>query len=319
MTLSLVRFQSETHWRWGVRQGDRLLSHAAWAGLSTGEIVGLGLPALRAAAGGGGCTACDLSQVRILPPITRHQQLTFQVGNYRSHLREVGVSNPDAAPNVFFSKAVSALTGPQDALRKPVGVRLLDYEVELGLVMGRHVDRPVTVAAQQLSQFVAGLVLVNDISARDAQIADGQYFHSKSHRGFCPVGPYLVLLDESEFALVDQLQLRLWVNGELRQSSSVRDMVHPPPAALTHLSAAIDLHPGDLIATGTPGGCAIRAPKVAIQKLLNLLPDRVKLRGFIAAQARSGRYLKAGDVVTAAIATPNGEIDLGIQRTEVLA
>ena len=245
--------------------------------------------------------------------------MTFQVGNYRSHLREVGVSNPDAAPNVFFSKAVSALTGPQDALHMPDGVRLLDYEVELGLVMGRHVDRSVTVAAHQLSHFVAGLVLVNDISARDLQIADGQYFHGKSHRGFCPVGPYLVLLEETEFSLLDQLQLRLWVNGELRQSSSVRDMVHAPPAALTHLSAAIDLHPGDLIATGTPGGCAIRAPKVAIQKLLNLLPDRMKLRGFIAAQARSGRYLKVGDIVTAAIATPNGEIDLGTQRTEVLA
>jgi 2,4-didehydro-3-deoxy-L-rhamnonate hydrolase len=319
MSLALVRFRQGQQWAWGCVSGDKVHAPQSWRGMSTGAIVGRGVDLLRRELHDPIVGVHALIDLDLLAPVTAHQQLIFQVGNYRSHLQEVGVRNFQQAPNAYFSKASSALAPPTGCVTRPPGVRLLDYEVELGLIIGQPMYATTQVKAQALGAYVAGLVMVNDISARDPQIADGQYFHSKSHRGFCPVGPLLILLDRGDWQLLNQLRLRLWVNGKLRQDALLSDMVHPPHTSLSRLTQAINLHPGDLLATGTPGGCAIRAPSVGLQKLMNLLPDRIKFKGFVNAQARSGRYLKDGDVMTCHIGTSDGRIDLGRQSVEVVA
>jgi 2,4-didehydro-3-deoxy-L-rhamnonate hydrolase len=319
MSLSIVRFKKGGSWGWGSVQDDYVLSPVAWNGLATGVIAAMGIGFLRKSLSEPGCPRVALSGLPLLAPITNRQQLIFQVGNYHSHLREVGVRNVARAPNAFFSKATSALAPPDGIVRVPQGVRLLDYEVELGLVMARSLSTPTRLQEQDLSTYVAAITVVNDFSARDTQLADGQYFHSKSHRGFCPVGPKLVFLEGAEFGRLKDLRLRLWVNRELRQDAMLSDMVHPPHQTLSRLSDAIDLEAGDLVATGTPGGCAIRAPHMAVQKLMNLLPDHVKLKLFVGAQAKTGRYLSPGDSVFASISTIDGTLDLGRQATQVRA
>ena len=319
MGLALIRFARGAHAAWGALEGEVIVTPAGWQGWTTGALMALPLDELTAALEDPRCERVPLDQVSLLSPITPNQQLIFQMGNYHSHLREVGVRDTHAARNVFFAKAASSLAPPRGQVRQPEAVALLDYEVELGLVMGGSLTAPTDIAAGELHRYVRAVTLVNDISARDAQIADAQYYLGKSHRGFCPVGPWLMVLEKAEFDQLEHLRLRLWVNGTLRQDANTSDMVHRPHVSLSQLSRAIDLNPGDLLATGTPGGCAIRAPRIGVQKLLNLLPDRVKLAGFVRAQLRSGRYLKAGDVITASITTADGRSWSGEQRTEVVA
>jgi 2-keto-4-pentenoate hydratase/2-oxohepta-3-ene-1,7-dioic acid hydratase in catechol pathway len=164
---------------------------------------------------------------------------------------------------------------------------------------------------------VRALVLVNDISARDPQIADGQYFLSKSHRGFCRVGPWLHVLEVGEWERLWPLRLRLWVNDTLRQDATTQDMVHLPHETLSRLSDAIDLEPGDLLATGTPGGCAVRAPRRCVQQVLGLLPSAWVQAAFVGAQARSGRYLKPGDRLRSQVLSGDGRSICGAQELEI--
>ena len=105
---------------------------------------------------------------------------------------------------------------------RPSHVRLLDYEIELGLVMGAAVTAGRPVTPEDLPGLIFGLVIANDISARDVQLPQMQFFKGKSYRGFCPVGPYLTIPDRAEFALIDDLLLTLSVNGEVRQQDSTR-------------------------------------------------------------------------------------------------
>jgi 2-keto-4-pentenoate hydratase/2-oxohepta-3-ene-1,7-dioic acid hydratase in catechol pathway len=109
----------------------------------------------------------------------------------------------------------------------------------------------------------------------------------------------------------------LWVNGELRQDATVADMITRPAAALSALARFQPLDPGDLLLTGTPGGTALQAPPAVIEKLGDLLPTPLKWRVFFSRQERNPAYLKAGDVVTASIATGDGTLDLGTQRVVV--
>lgn len=252
-----------------------------------------------------------------LSPVTARQQLIFQLGNFHSHLREIGVRDTASVRNVFFAKAASSIAPPAGALRRPPEVALLDYEIEVGLVLRRATSAPIDIGEEQLPDWVAGLAMVNDVSARDAQLRDGQYFRGKSFRGFCPVGPALVLLEGDDWKRLDELRLTLKVNGEVRQDCLFGDRVHPPHRSLSELSRFMDFDAGDLLATGTPGGCAIRAPALWIQRLLGLVPDELRWRLFIGRQAASGRYLKAGDRIEATVATADGALDLGRQFLEV--
>ena len=134
-------------------------------------------------------------------------------------------------------------------------MRFLDYEVEIGLVIGRELPVGTQVTEENWTSFVAGLVVTNDVSARDIQLPKTQFFESKSYPTFTPVGPALVLLDDDELKRFGDLRLRLWVNGELRQDAVVDgDMIYSPLEALQALSRFQRLDAGRPAPDRDPGG-----------------------------------------------------------------
>jgi 2-keto-4-pentenoate hydratase/2-oxohepta-3-ene-1,7-dioic acid hydratase in catechol pathway len=132
---------------------------------------------------------------------------------------------------VFFRKSSASISGPADDVVRPGHVRLLDYELELGLVLGRALAIGTTVTEADLPRYVAGLVMSNDVSARDIQLEQGQFYEAKSYPTFTPTGPRLVLIDAEAIPRLSGLRLRLWVNGQLRQDGTVADMITRPRRA----------------------------------------------------------------------------------------
>lgn len=303
-----ARFEHDGRVLWGVVRGQSVVPAGAYAG--TRDFLERGRPELGHLDG----SAIPLSEVRLLSPVTRPARLVAQGVNYADHRREGGYSAAKPPYNMIFSKADSSLCGPQDAVVCPPHVRLLDYEIELGLVIGRPICSPVAVTPENLHEYVAGLTITNDISARDIQIPQEQWVKGKSYRTFCPTGPYLYLLDAEDLPLLDTLELRLWVNGELRQSASTCEMLYKPAETLRELSGLMDLDPGDLILTGTPAGVAIAPPPKLVQKATALLlsPER-RSELFVNGQLANRRYLKHGDLIRASIFSGDGRIDLGTQ------
>jgi 2,4-diketo-3-deoxy-L-fuconate hydrolase len=185
-------------------------------------------------------------------------------------------------------------------------------------VLKRDITEAVVVSNDNLHEFVAGAVIVNDYSARDIQIPQMQFYKGKSYRTFGPLGPYLCLFEPDETAKLHSLQLRLTVNGEVRQSDSTANLVYGPAETLTELSGVQDLFVGDLLATGTPSGCALSVPSPGKMRVAALLPEAAKWKMFMNVQAGRTQYLKAGDVVEASIASADGSVDLGVQRNRVV-
>jgi 2-keto-4-pentenoate hydratase/2-oxohepta-3-ene-1,7-dioic acid hydratase in catechol pathway len=231
---------------------------------------------------------------------------------------ESGMDPNEKTFNMIFTKAQSCIAPAGTQVIRPRHVRLLDYEVELGLVVRDDITGPTQVSPANLHQFIAGVVIVNDYSARDVQIPQMQFYKGKSYRTFGPVGPRLTLLEEKDFARLGELRLRLAVNGAPRQDALASDMVFSPPETLTELSHMQDLSAGDLIATGTPAGCALRVPPKPVQKLGALLSEHLRFSLFIKGQQKSALYLQPGDHVEATIRTDDGAIDLGVQRNEIV-
>jgi 2-keto-4-pentenoate hydratase/2-oxohepta-3-ene-1,7-dioic acid hydratase in catechol pathway len=237
--------------------------------------------------------------------------------NYASHVEDSGL-NPETIPLTFFRKTSGSISGPFDDIVRPAHVSCLDYEVEIGLVAGRELPVGTELTEENWTTFVAGLVVTNDVSARDIQLPKTQFFESKSYPTFTPVGPALVLLDRDELKRFGDLRLRLWVNGELRQDAVVEgDMVYSPLQALQALSRFQRLDAGDLLLTGTPEGTALSAPPKPVELIAALLPPALKWKLFFQQQAKNPKYLKPGDVVEVAIGTDDSAIDLGRQRTVV--
>ena len=196
-------------------------------------------------------------------------------------------------------------------------MKLLDYEVELGIVLGKATNGPVAVTADNLAEYVGALVVANDVSARDVQLPQGQWYKGKSYRTFCPVGPYLCVPDAGEVARWRDLRLTLSVNGRPRQDCLAGDMVFGPAATITEFSQLEDFEVGDLLLTGTPGGVALQPPNPMVQRVLGLLPEGKKWQLFVTSQAKSSAYLKPGDTVVASIRTADGALDLGTQHNTV--
>ncbi|MDQ1322365.1 MAG: hypothetical protein QG655_3611 [Actinomycetota bacterium] len=258
-----------------------------------------------------------LATLELLAPITAPCRLVAQMTNFASHVEDTG-GDPKKVPLTFFRKASGSITGPTGDIVKPPHVRLLDYEVEIGLVIGRDIPVGTDITPDNLGDYVCGLVVTNDVSARDVQLTKTQFYEAKSYPGFTPIGPALVLLDADELTRFGELRLQLRVNGELRQDSTVdADMIYRPAQALAALTGFQDLSAGDVVLTGTPVGTALSAPPKAVQKIVSLLPDDLKWKLFFAGQAKSPKYLHDGDVVEASVATADGAIDLGVQRNRV--
>ena len=209
------------------------------------------------AAAGNSTDTVPVNSLALVSPVTAPCRVVAQAANFASHVKDVGM-NPDHTPLTFFRKASGSIAGPYDDVIRPAHVRLLDYEVEIGLVIGREMPVGTTITADNWADYVAALVVTNDISARDVQLTKIQFFEAKSYPTFTPVGPALVVVDRDELKRFDDLRLQLSVNGELRQNMPVGgDMLYPPVKALQALSRFQRLEPGDLVLTGTPIGTAL--------------------------------------------------------------
>ncbi len=204
-------------------------------------------------------------------------------------------------------------------MQAPKHVMLLDYEIELALVFRRPISSSVAVTQDTLKDYVFAVAIANDLSARDVQLPQMQFFKGKSYRGFCPIGPWLTVLEPNEFAYLDQLELQLSVNGSPRQRDTTKNLVFKPAETISELSTFANVRQGDVLLTGTPSGCALRVPPAPIRRLLQLLPERQFWNLFINAQLRRPQYLQPGEVINAYIRSADGRIDLGEQITNVLS
>jgi 2-keto-4-pentenoate hydratase/2-oxohepta-3-ene-1,7-dioic acid hydratase in catechol pathway len=258
-----------------------------------------------------------VDSLHLVSPVTTPCRVVAQMTNYASHVKDAGM-DPKTIPLTFFRKSSASITGPFNDIVKPTHVRFLDYEVEIGIVIGRDIPVGTTVSESNWSDFIAGLVVTNDVSARDIQLPQTQFYEAKSYPTFTPVGPALVLLGNDELKRFGDLRLRLKVNGETRQDRLVGgDMLYKPRQALQSLTRFQDLAAGDLILTGTPVGTALSAPPKPVEIIGNLLPPAVKWKAFFKRQAGNPKYLHDGDVVEASVATDDGAVDLGAQRNTV--
>jgi 2-keto-4-pentenoate hydratase/2-oxohepta-3-ene-1,7-dioic acid hydratase in catechol pathway len=258
-----------------------------------------------------------VESLALVSPVTAPCRVVAQMTSFVSHVTDSGM-DPDTIPLTFFRKTSGSISGPHADIVRPAHVRLLDYEVEIGLVIGRPVPVGTAITDDNLADYVAGLVVTNDVSARDVQLPQTQFYEAKSYPTFTPVGPALVLLDRDELKRFPDLRLRLWVNGELRQDACVGgDMIYPPVQALAALARFQHLDPGDLVLTGTQVGTALSAPAKPLALLSSLLPPARKWQIFLGRQRNNPRYLQDGDVIEASVGTDDGVIDLGRQRTPV--
>jgi len=201
-----------------------------------------------------------LDEVELLAPVRRPGKIMAIGLNYLDHCLEQGLTPPDRP--TLFTKFTTSVNDPGGQIRwDPALTQMVDYEAELAVVIGKRARR---VQASDAYDYVFGYTCLNDVSARDLQKADGQWVRAKSLDTFCPIGPVVVTVDE----LPDphNLSIQTWVNGELRQSSNTKHLIHDVPDLVAFLSAAFTLEPGDIITTGTPGGVGLhRNPPTFLQ------------------------------------------------------
>jgi len=316
MAINIVRFDDAGTPRWGLVAGSRVQTLALPAD-STAQLMGDGLDTARAAAASPAPDR-ELAGLRLLCPVTADRQLICQGLNYASHLREIGIASGRLPYNTFFRKASSCMAPADTDVVRPPHVRLLDYEVEIGLVLRRAITGPVRITTDNLAHYVGALVLHNDVSARDVQLPQTQFYKGKSYRTFGPTGPWLTLVDAADLARLDEIELCLTVNGATRQHAFASDLSYKPAETLTELSELQDMGPGDLVVTGTPGGTAVKAPGALKMLVARLLPDAKRWQLFIRGALQDPDYLKDGDDMRAWAKTPDGQIDLGAQHNRIV-
>jgi 2,4-diketo-3-deoxy-L-fuconate hydrolase len=197
--------------------------------------------------------------VRLGCPVRRPSKIICLGKNYADHARELGDDQPKSP--ILFSKGLNSLNGPTDPILLPRSCGQIDWEVELAVVIGREGKR---IPAAEAWDYVAGLTVMNDVSGREAQFSDGQWFRGKSFDTFAPMGPALVTLDE--VGDPRHLKLSAQVDGILMQAGDTGQMIFDIPAIIAYVSQDMTLLPGDVISTGTPAGVGIfRDPPVTLK------------------------------------------------------
>jgi 2-keto-4-pentenoate hydratase/2-oxohepta-3-ene-1,7-dioic acid hydratase in catechol pathway len=217
-----------------------------------------------------------LASLRLAAPILRPPKFLAIGLNYADHVAEAGLEAPKL-PTVF-NKQSTCVAGPNDDVHLPRVSSALDYEGELGFVIGarcRHVPE------QRAHEVIAGYLVVNDVSVRDWQLRIPTWTMGKSFDTHGPIGPWLTTADEID---PSGLRLRTWVNGELRQDSNTKHLIFDCAAIVEHLSTAFTLEPGDVIATGTPGGVGIAMKPPRLLKSRDVM--RVEIEGLGALENR---------------------------------
>lgn len=188
-------------------------------------------------------SSVGIDEIRPLAPVEPSKIVCVGL-NYRDHARELGMPIPEEP--VLFLKPSTAVIGPDDNIVYPQGVSRLDYEAELGVVIKR---RAKDISRNEVPDYILGYTCLNDVTARDLQRRDGQWTRAKSFDTFCPIGPYIVTDINPH-----NLEIELFVNNRLRQSSSTADLIFRIELLVSFISRIMTLLPGDVIATGTPAG-----------------------------------------------------------------
>jgi 2-keto-4-pentenoate hydratase/2-oxohepta-3-ene-1,7-dioic acid hydratase in catechol pathway len=200
-----------------------------------------------------------LGEARLRAPIARPFKITCVGLNYADHAREQGIEAPTTP--IFFLKSSNTIIGPGDAIRIPPNTAQPDYEAELAVVIGKGGSR---IPQERAWEHVAGFTILNDVTARDMQHDDKQWFRGKSCDTFAPTGPWIVTADE--IADPHALAISLTLNGETMQDSNTANLIHRIDFLISYLSQSLTWEPGDLISTGTPPGVGFaRKPPVFIK------------------------------------------------------
>ena len=249
--MRLARFLHDGRERGGVVVGDELVDLTVAAPDLPDDPVALlaaGPDALAAAqVAVDGADRLSLDQVTLRNPVPRPHNFLAIGLNYADHIAESGMPTPEHP--VFFNKEVSCVTGPFDPIHLPRASTMVDYEGELGFIIGRRCRH---VPADRAREVIAGYFVVDDVTARDWQFRTPQWNLGKSFDTHGPLGPWIVTADE--VGDPHDLELKTWVNGELRQSSNTKNLVFDCFSQVATLSTVCTLEPGDLVASGTPDG-----------------------------------------------------------------
>lgn len=261
--MKLATFTHAASTRVGLVDGDAVVDLSVAApDLPTDMLAFLeaGDAALAEAQAAAGHSArIPLADVRLEAPIARPPKFLAVGLNYADHVAETGMDTPEHV--VIFNKQSTCVTGPTDPVHVPKVSHVLDYEGELGIVIGKHGRH---VSRDDAADYIAGYVVVDDVTVRDWQFRTPTWTMGKSFDTHGPIGPWIVTTDEIPDP--HQLDLRTWVNGELRQSSNTKQLIFDCFHLVEHLSEAFTLEPGDVIATGTPSGAGVlRKPPILLK------------------------------------------------------
>lgn len=218
-------------------------------------------------------------KVRLASPVNRPSKIICLGKNYLEHAKEGGFETPETP--LIFCKTPNTLSGPFDPIILPQSSGQVDWEVELAVVIGREGKR---ITRQEAFDYVAGYTVMNDVSGREAQFSDSQWFRGKSFDTFAPTGPCLVTTDEIDAGAVHGLRLTASVDGVIMQDGNTRDMIFDIPAIIENISEDITLIPGDIIATGTPAGVGIFRDPPVVLKPGNVVECRIEKIGSITNQ-----------------------------------
>ena len=213
-------------------------------------------------------------EARIASPIHRPSKIICLGKNYAEHAKEGGFENPDKP--LIFCKTPNALSGPYDPIILPRSSGQVDWEVELAVIIGKEGKR---INKTEAFDYIAGFAVMNDVSGREAQFSDSQWFRGKSFDSFAPAGPFIVTPDEIDD--VNNLRLTAVVDGEIMQDGNTRDMIFDIRAIIENISEDITLIPGDIISTGTPAGVGIFRDPPVVLKPGNVVECRIEQIGTI--------------------------------------
>jgi 2-keto-4-pentenoate hydratase/2-oxohepta-3-ene-1,7-dioic acid hydratase in catechol pathway len=211
---------------------------------------------------------------RIACPVHRPSKIICLGKNYAEHAREGGFEKPENP--LIFCKTPNTLNGPFDPIVLPKSSGQVDWEVELAVVIGKEGKR---IPKNEALDYIAGYAVFNDVSGREAQFSDSQWFRGKSFDTFAPMGPFIVTPDEIED--VHNLRLTAIVDGEIMQDGNTCDMIFDIPTIIENISEDMTLIPGDIIATGTPAGVGIFRDPPVVLKPGNIVECRIEKIGAI--------------------------------------
>lgn len=248
--MQLCRFSNGSNPRWGVVHDDTIHPlDGIDEPISLTQLASSGYLSMLKAEATATSSEVKYDDARLLAPVPRPGKIVCVGMNYYDHAAEQDQEPPEQP--LLFGKAPTAVTHPNAPIVKPPGIEQLDYEVELGIVIGRTAK---AVDASDAREYIAGYTAINDISARDAQFNDDQWFRGKSYDTFAPMGPTLV----PESALdPNNVDVTCSVNGTEKQASNTDQFIFDVDDLVEYISHAMTLRPGDVISTGTPGGVGI--------------------------------------------------------------